>query len=241
MEPLCVSLCAEIAQRSYRNPYNSPTAIFADILNIPPIDSVKYFESANDAEVYMIRFPNHIVFACRGTESTQDVRIDLMFRKTGIVGMDPTIKVHRGFARQFSSIRDFIQTQIMQQIITQKPAIVFVGHSLGGALATIGSAVIKTIYPELECQCITFGSPRVGNKAFADLFNSSIIHSQRFVNGNDIIAKIPRIRYQHVGNEINIGNMVRYGCFRRYLGSVKDHSMKRYVKAVKKYKSSKSV
>ena len=40
--------------------------------------------------------------------------------------------------------------------------------------------------------CYTFGCPRVGNKALADLFNGLPIDAYRVVNGADIVARLPR-------------------------------------------------
>jgi len=58
----------------------------------------------------------------------------------------------------------------------------------------------------------TFGSPRVGNKAFADLFDALLAEgwideAYRIVNGDDIVARLPRsfnllladVNYEHCG------------------------------------------
>lgn len=40
--------------------------------------------------------------------------------------------------------------------------------------------------------CYTFGAPRIGNTALANLYNAQQIESYRIVNGNDIVARLPR-------------------------------------------------
>ena len=63
-----------------------------------------------------------------------------------------------------------------------------------------------------------FGSPRVGNDAFADLFDALVCEGMidqayRIVNGEDVVARMPRtlnalalgqVRYEHVGTTVLI-------------------------------------
>jgi hypothetical protein len=82
---------------------------------------------------------------------------------------------------------------------------------------------------------VSFGSPRVGNRAFANFFNTQIDRHTRFVHGNDIITKVPRINYTHVGNERRIRSSSaaeRNGCATKWVGSIRDHSMDEYVEAL---------
>ena len=78
---------------------------------------------------------------------------------------------------------------------------------------------------------MSFGCPRVGNKAFAEFFNANVDRHRRYVNGNDIITRVPRINYTHVGNECKIGGPGKSGCVSRYIGTIGDHSMEDYIAA----------
>lgn len=48
-----------------------------------------------------------------------------------------------------------------------------------------------------------FGSPRVGNRAFADAYNAAIPKTWRITNSRDVIPTVPRLGgYKHVGNTV---------------------------------------
>ncbi|GAQ80987.1 hypothetical protein KFL_000680030 [Klebsormidium nitens] len=86
------------------------------------------------------------------------------------------------------------------------------GHSLGGALATLFAAEMA-MAAEAEGARIghvtmyNFGSPRVGNHAFADFYNRRVPDTWRLVNRNDVIPTVPRmLGYCHVGNALILGD-----------------------------------
>lgn len=77
--------------------------------------------------------------------------------------------------------------------------VVFSGHSLGGALATLAAVQFAKQYPDIVVSCVTFGSPRVGNGSFAQMFNKCCKGSFRFVNEDDPVPMGPTpIRFTHV-------------------------------------------
>ena len=100
----------------------------------------------------------------------------------------------------------------------------------------------------MKINCITFGSPRVGDYNFSKYFNNRIKNSCRFVNDNDPIQCIPTTwRYKHVKgciwlyddqvkNEINVWRGWRF--IKNYIlsffgygyDSSKDHSCSEYIK-----------
>eukprot|EP00243_Klebsormidium_subtile_P008853 TRINITY_DN4303_c0_g1_i1.p1 TRINITY_DN4303_c0_g1~~TRINITY_DN4303_c0_g1_i1.p1 ORF type:complete len:480 (-),score=177.84 TRINITY_DN4303_c0_g1_i1:576-2015(-) len=70
--------------------------------------------------------------------------------------------------------------------------VVVTGHSLGAALATIGSFVAALEHPRVRVHYFGFGSPRVGNAAFVEAFRRVIRgHAVHFANRNDIVTGIP--------------------------------------------------
>ena len=77
--------------------------------------------------------------------------------------------------------------------------VIFSGHSLGGALATLAAVQFAKQYPDIVVSCVTFGSPRVGNGTFAQMFNKCCAGSFRFVNEDDPVPMGPTpIRFTHV-------------------------------------------
>jgi hypothetical protein len=139
-----------------------------------------------------------LIVAFRGTESKDDIFTDLKINRV----MLPLFRmpdelcplIHSGFYEQFFSVNKYLEEDIKE-----KDKIVFTGHSLGGALATIGSLYYSFQYPEKDISCVTFGSPRVGDDRFAYYFNDRVTNSYRYVNDNDPVPCLPtRWRFKHV-------------------------------------------
>lgn len=154
-----------------------------------------------------------IVF--RGTESTTDIITDLNLFQ---VPLELPVKyyeyeilplVHQGFHQQFISLKSQVKNHIekyyqdknhnIHRNYAVHKKIIFAGHSLGGALATISALYFSYLYPDLIIHCITLGSPRVGDTQFVKLFNQRIPHSYRYVNDNDPVPCLPTAwRFEHV-------------------------------------------
>ncbi len=50
-----------------------------------------------------------------------------------------------------------------------------------------------------------YGSPRVGNAAYARLHNAAVPDSWRITNRLDVIPRVPRLMgYCHVGNSVSV-------------------------------------
>jgi hypothetical protein len=58
--------------------------------------------------------------------------------------------------------------------------IVSTGHSLGGALASLAGVALKANLPDADLKVFTFGQPRTGNVAYADLVENVIGASNIF-------------------------------------------------------------
>lgn len=179
-----------------KRPYNKDdTSCVFNTLKTCPI----LYTSDKDCEVLVCEHESKsLIVAFRGTSSTKDILTDLMITREKLSLMNlPENKwplVHSGFSEQFFSI-----THKMEESIKSNNSIIFCGHSLGGALASIGSLYYACKYPEKNISCITFGSPRAGNYQFTDYFDRKIGNSLRFVNDNDPVPCVPsRWRFKHV-------------------------------------------
>lgn len=95
--------------------------------------------------------------------------------------------VHKTF---YQSIRYLIQ-DLKQWFPSYKVKIT--GHSLGGAAASITSAMLvkdKVLQPE-DVALYTFGMPRVGNKQYALAHDKLVPNSWRIVRRGDLVARLP--------------------------------------------------
>lgn len=78
------------------------------------------------------------------------------------------------------------------------------GHSLGGAIATIGA--MKLAHKGWDVELITFGSPRVGNASFASLTKKLVKKNARFANSGDVAPNYPPelAKFSHVDEVYSI-------------------------------------
>jgi hypothetical protein len=74
--------------------------------------------------------------------------------------------------------------------------VIFTSHSLGAAISTLAAATLKAQFTtNVAIENWTFGCPRVGNKMFVKYYNDNVDKTFRYVCGNDIITKIPKIGF----------------------------------------------
>jgi hypothetical protein len=151
-----------------------------------------------DAQGYIFICEKTIFVTFRGSNSNSDVLTNLKFIKEDF-NFKSKEKVHTGFFEQFYSIKNQMN-QILYAIDFSKfDKIIFTGHSLGSALATITSLSYALEYPLIKnnIYCITFGSPRVGNTKFVDLFNKCLNNDNvfRFSNWNDPVTSVPPVLF----------------------------------------------
>ncbi|TKY53651.1 feruloyl esterase A [Spatholobus suberectus] len=160
-----------------------------------------------------------LVVAFRGTEQSQwkDLRTDLMLVPAGVtfihllLTVPLLLQVHSGFLSAYDSVRTRIISLIQLAIgyvddhseSLHKWHVYVTGHSLGGALATLLALELSSNQlakrGAISITMYNFGSPRVGNKRFAEVYNERVKDSWRVVNHRDIIPTVPRLMgYCHV-------------------------------------------
>jgi hypothetical protein len=102
-------------------------------------------------------------------------------------------KVHRGFKNAF----DIVSQDLSEWASSNRgKKIIFTGHSLGAALATLAASIHH------GCQLVTFGSPLVGNNAFVESVTGKC-EIARYVNCCDVVTRVPPpwvFGYQHVSH-----------------------------------------
>lgn len=161
---------------------------------------------------------NDYVISITGTEKLKDVEVDLRYGSVCFGGTTPeefqieqnkSLKeygdnpniptIHRGFS-------DYVQTAFFTKseetgkmgadyifdILNDKNAedIYITGHSLGGASAIILAARLSAMgVPADRLNVVTFGSPAVGNQAFADWCRGRF-NLKRIAMKNDVITGV---------------------------------------------------
>ncbi|KAL5711817.1 hypothetical protein ACHQM5_014056 [Ranunculus cassubicifolius] len=164
-----------------------------------------------------------LVIAFRGTEQTRwkDLRTDLMLVPAGLnperLGGDfkQEVQVHSGFLSAYDSVRTRLLSLIKLSVgfvdadaeVIPKWHVYVTGHSLGGALATLLALELSSSQmaknEAISVTMYNFGSPRVGNRRFVDIYNEKVKDSWRIVNHRDIIPTVPRLMgYCHVAQPI---------------------------------------
>lgn len=168
----------------------------------------------------------HAVILFRGTEYLADWLTNANFSVSRSASGQP---VHDGFNLAFKSmlpqLKEFMAS-LMKNNITQ---IHCIGHSLGGALATICADWIRASY-KIKSYVYTFGSPRVGLIGFADCCTKTIGAERIFraYHKTDIVPCLPTWPFVHTPNAGVDYYLPSPGIFpwKEY------HSMSEYVRSV---------
>lgn len=157
-----------------------------------------YNDDKTGAFAFSFKKEKTLYFVFRGTNDFQDVMIDLNFILVPFDESNKKCKVHRGFMTQFNVLKEPILKTVCENAKNIE-TIKCIGHSLGGALATLFAGYIGSLHLKVDVLCHTFGSPRVGNKNYAIWFNQNVSSSNcvRIMNKKDPVAQIPISVYFH--------------------------------------------
>lgn len=207
------ALCAELARLAYFA-FPPQARRLSEALAAHGFADWNFFEdpSSNTQAIALRDTGGTAYVAFRGTEQTskRDVLTDAAFGKRH---WHMGGKVHRGFARAYTgpgstlwidrsgrpgplhdrgfSVRDCLAAWLAQHAAGR---LIATGHSLGAALATL----LASEHP--ACELVTFGSPLVGNAAFAALFDDPARKIRRYRGCCDLVTAVPFawIGYRHL-------------------------------------------
>jgi pimeloyl-ACP methyl ester carboxylesterase len=127
-------------------------------------------------------YDDRVFVTFRASDSTQDwanVNLRLIQTRETVGGVDLG-RVHRGFHRAAVAVRPRILAALAPHLAAGRK-ITYVGHSLGGALATVLALHTRIMHPQSRVSLVTYGSPRVGDRRFARLFDEQVSESIRIV------------------------------------------------------------
>ena len=230
--------------------------------------AVKFFNfQASDrssVQAFLAFGPQVAILSFRSTDPNkiEDWLTDAKFKPKA---WDPGLGcVHEGFAETLGGLESQAGKASSYAAIRDEIAklhgtgrlLYITGHGLGAALATLSAArlVANKVYPVQGVY--TFGSPRVGDQAFADAYGRALGNRTfRVVNNEDLVTRVPpRLSgYKHVGELIYFdanGNLQRdAGFWQLFLNrvtnavedfkqavrtSVSDHSIELYLQRFRK-------
>lgn len=115
-------------------------------------------------------------------------------------------KIHKGFAVAYAAIAYPLLAVVRRLQMKKRRPVYLTGHSLGGALATVCSLDLYLTQRLLSKEIFvsTFGAPRVGNRHFSSIYNECVPIHWRIVVAPDVVAKLPKVGYKHVGKKVLI-------------------------------------
>jgi triacylglycerol lipase len=144
-------------------------------------------------------------------------------------------KVHAGFMADYRQFRG----QLLR--MQHHAPLCITGHSLGGALATLAALDLAVVKPLV----ITFGSPRVGNHAFAETYQAKVPDTWRVYNLRDVVSHLPPAAipdvhwpievewFEHVGHAVPVDFLAPKD--EHFFGG--NHSIMGYLKALRARKA----
>jgi hypothetical protein len=167
--------------------------------------------SSTDTQGFVAIDDRMILISFRSTEAKyRDWLTDLDFFPKS----EDMARVHGGFKTALDSVWPALTKIIGDNVLApdgQPKPVILTGYSLGGALATIAAVRVRKMMPRTGFVTVyTFGSPRVGNQAFADYAAALGVAPHRFVYGDDIVPYVPfyvpRVAlFAPVGSQLRLG------------------------------------
>jgi len=161
----------------------------AAFLKAKGFDLIAEYDRKN-TQAFLAEKAGVLYLAYRGTQEFKDFFTDATYVKTDFrPAGGGGGRVHAGFFTAFKAVRHAV-TQDLKGM--RGRPLVTTGHSLGAALATMAALAFKAQ------AAYVFGSPRVGNEAFAARFDAAarvgtrkLCALYRFENRPDPVAMVP--------------------------------------------------
>jgi triacylglycerol lipase len=173
------------------------------------------------------KLEGHVFILFRGTQYLADWLTNLNLTLSRSSMAQP---VHDGFNIAFKSMKPKLKTFMGGLDMSKVKEIHCVGHSLGGALASLCAEWIKNSYSKTP-NLYSFGSPRVGLIGFADLITKRVgaENIYRAYHKTDIVPYIPIWPFTHIPS---IGDTY-YLPSPGVIPGAKYHDMEEYIKSVR--------
>jgi pimeloyl-ACP methyl ester carboxylesterase len=168
---------ARLVYKKFEREQSAATEV-REALGLAGFEAVEFFNSlGSQALASRNERTSAVIVAFRGTEQDPtDIATDL---HAWLVPWDKSGRVHEGFRDAFRTLWPKIDSWLNKH----SGALIFTGHSLGAALATLAAAMRPT------GKLVTFGSPRVGDGDFVAMLRG--LEVVRYVDCCDIVSEVP--------------------------------------------------
>jgi len=163
------------------------------------------FFDVNGSQAYLLKNENDLVIVCRGTEPTEFADIESDLAAIPVPSSTGIGKLHLGFKASVDNIWPTLHELANDYGKTR--TVWCTGHSLGAAMATIVAYRLQRSDDTPNPQALfTYGSPRVGNKAYIKGIEATGLLHFRFVNNADIVARVPLWPFYHLAGAMYINH-----------------------------------
>ncbi|PLB52573.1 alpha/beta-hydrolase [Aspergillus steynii IBT 23096] len=167
---------------------------FCDLIAASDTEIIKGFWglSPGDTTGYLALDRTHkrILLAYRGTVSDENGETDLKFQHVDASDACTGCKAHEGFWGASNAAIESLQSSV-ESAAKENPdyTITVIGHSLGGALATLGAVSLRNAGHTVDLY--TYGAPSVGNYDFAKYITEQTAgKNYRVTHTNDEVPKV---------------------------------------------------
>ncbi|GMR32075.1 hypothetical protein PMAYCL1PPCAC_02270, partial [Pristionchus mayeri] len=133
-----------------------------------------------------------IVVSFRGTTTNEQLVVEGLESLENEVDWYGVGQVNRYFYEATEILWKYLERHL-EQPSSSHFRLLFTGHSLGGAMATLSAMKthVKKLRPNYQISLITYGEPRVGNRVFAHNAQAALADSWRVVHRADMVPHLP--------------------------------------------------
>lgn len=160
------------------------------------LETIEARSITNDWERFgfILDSDQEVIIAFRGTSTTTNWIADLIASQKKYKYIKEDCMTHRGFTDIYASARTRIISTLAK--VSRGKTLFITGHSLGAALATLCAVDVAANTGFRSPYLFTFGSPRVGDPAFAKACASYVPNSFRIANLFDVVTHAPPAVYK---------------------------------------------
>ncbi|MEK3737203.1 lipase family protein [Paenibacillus sp. FSL F4-0122] len=164
---------------------------------------------------FILESPQEIIIAFRGTSTTTNWISNVLASQERFKYLKEDSLTHRGFTNIYSSARDGIFSTLSK--LSPDKTLYITGHSLGAALATLCTLDIAANTSYTTPNLYTYGSPRVGDPDFVNIFKQYVRKSYRYANLFDVVTyapphvyKLPKREKKYYYNHVHTFNSLSF-------------------------------